>query len=100
MAKRKIIWSVPAKCDLLEILTFYFSRNGTKIFSRKLNLSLRKTIKLLEKNPDIGIQTNHQNIRNLVHDNYYIIYKVNPDTIEILAIWDSRQNPDDLKIKY
>jgi plasmid stabilization system protein ParE len=99
MVKRKIIWSLQSKLDLITILDFYYRRNGTKIYSGKLNLSLRKAIKLLEKNSDIGVHTDIENVRNLIHGNYNIFYEVKPELIEIIAIWDGRQNPDELKLK-
>jgi hypothetical protein len=37
MAKRKIEWSVDAKLDLYNILNFYIERNGSAIYSKKLN---------------------------------------------------------------
>jgi plasmid stabilization system protein ParE len=98
MVKRKIIWSLQAKIDILAVLDFFYKRNGTKTYSRKLNLSLRKAIKLLENNPDIGVHTSIPNVRNLVHGNYNVFYEIKTDVIEIITIWDSRQNPEDLEL--
>lgn len=99
MAKRKIIWSPKAKLDLFEILDFYYQRNGTKTYSKKLNSNFRKTIRLLANYPDIGVQADVQNIRNVIEGDYSIFYEIKSTTIEIVTIWDNRQNPDDLPIK-
>jgi toxin YoeB len=99
MAKRKIIWSPKAKLDLFEILDFYYQRNGTKTYSKKLNSNFRKTIRLLANYSDIGVQADVQNIRNVIEGDYSIFYEIKPTTIEIVTIWDNRQNPDDLPIK-
>jgi toxin YoeB len=99
MVERRIIWSYRAKVDLLGILDFYFQRNGTKVYSSKINLSIRKSIKLLSKHPNIGKITDVLNVRHLIQGDYLIFYEIRAETIEILTIWDNRQNPEALKIK-
>jgi plasmid stabilization system protein ParE len=99
MVKGKIIWSPRAKLDLFNILDFYFKRNGTKTYSIKLNGNLRKSIRLLETQPAIGVQTDIENVRNLIHGDYEIFYEIKIKTIEIITIWDCRQDPEKLKIK-
>ena len=99
MVKRKIIWSPRAKFDLLTILDFYYRRNGTKTYSTKLSASLRKSIRLLEKHSEIGVRTDVNNVRNLIKGNYNIFYEIKSDDVEIITIWDGRQDPDKLNIK-
>lgn len=99
MVKRKIIWSPKAKINLFNILDFYFKRNGTKTYSIKLNANLRKSIRLLETHPEIGVQTDIENVRNLIHGDYEIFYEIKIKSIEIITIWDCRQDPEKLKIK-
>lgn len=99
MVKRKIIWSFRAKSDLYSILEFYYKRNGTKRYSKKLNTSLRKSIKLLEKQSEIGLNTDIVNVRVLIKGCYCVFYEVQNETIEIITIWDGRQDPDKLEIK-
>ena len=98
MAKRKIIWSSRAKLDLFEILDYYYKRNGTKTYSKKLNLTLRKSIQLLKKYPYIGIKTDIHSVRNLITSDYNIFYEIKSDSVEIITIWDSRQDPDKLNL--
>ena len=92
MAKRKIIWSLKAKRDLFLILDFYFKRNGTKTFSVKLNTRFNKIIKVLIKHPEIGIKTELENVRVLIEGDFNIFYKIEPKIIEIITIWDNRQD--------
>ena len=99
MVRRRIIWSPRAKRDLFNILDFYLKRNGNKIYSHKLNASLRAAIRLLEKNPELGINTDVNNIRNLIHGDYYVFYEIKVDTIEIITVWDSRQDPEKLNLE-
>lgn len=99
MVKRKIIWSPRAKLDLFEVLDFYFKRNGTKNYSKKLNSAIRRSIKLLEKYSDIGVKSDVLHVRNLIVGDYSIFYEIKSETIEILAIWDNQQNPADFLIE-
>ena len=99
MAKRKVIWSKRAQIRLSEILLFYTERNGTKTYSVKLYSKISKSVKLLEKYPDIGYKSDFENIRALIVDSYIIYYENLPDKTMIHTIWDCSQNPENLKIK-
>ncbi|MBN1183191.1 MAG: type II toxin-antitoxin system RelE/ParE family toxin [Bacteroidales bacterium] len=99
MVKRKIIWSPRAKSALLGILDYYIKRNGSKTYSNKLNASLRSSIRLLENHPELGIKADIKNVRVLIHGDYAIFYKISEVTIELITIWDSRQDPKNLDIK-
>ena len=92
MAKQRIIWSSGAKLDLFKILYFYNERNGSKAYSIKLNGKFRKAVKLIEKYPTLGTRTDISNIRVLVEGNYAIFYQIKTEIIEILSIWDCRQD--------
>jgi len=96
MVKRKIIWSPRAKLDLFEILDFYYRRNGTKTYSNKLNSKIRASVRLLEKHYDIGVQSDINNVRNLIEGDYSIFYEIKDGTIKIITIWDNRRNPENL----
>ena len=99
MVRRKIIWSDRARHDLFEILDFFYKRNGSKTYSIKLNSAVRKSVRFLEKHSDIGVQTDVKNVRNLIEGDYSIFYEIQSDTIEIITIWDNRQNPETLNVK-
>jgi plasmid stabilization system protein ParE len=53
---------------------------------------------LIQDFPNIGVQTDLDNVRKLNVGHYAIFYSVEPDFIAILALWDGRQDPDKLKI--
>ncbi len=99
MAKRKIIWSHRAKISRYEILNFYIEKNKNNTYSRKLNKRINKELRLLLKFPNIGIKTNIEEVRGLIIENFIIFYETNKDFIIIHYIWDSRQNPENLRIK-
>ena len=98
MVKRKIIWSPDANLDFFTILEYFQKRNGSKTYSRKLYLKIRKSVRLLIKHPFLGLQTDDENIRSLIEGDYAIFYKLDNETIHILSIWDCRQDIDNLTI--
>lgn len=95
MAKR-IKWSIHAVADRVSILDYWFQRIGNKKYSKKLDKSLKEVIKKLSVYPQLGRQLYNREERFFVKDSYQIFYTETSDSIEILHIWDSRQNPDDL----
>lgn len=99
MAKRKIVWSHKAKIKRYKILEFYIKRNQSPTYSRKLNKRINSELKLLIKQPDLGVQTDIEGIRGLIVGDYILFYEENHNQIIIHTIWDCRQDPNKLKIK-
>jgi plasmid stabilization system protein ParE len=99
LAKLKIIWSHRAEIKLFKILEFYSERNKSRSYSKKLYQRLNKELKILLKQPDIGLKTEIESIRGLIIDDYILFYELVNETIVIHTIWDCRQNPDNLIIK-
>ncbi len=95
MAQHKIVWSIEAKNDLTAILEFYIFRNGTSVYSKKLNSKINRSIRLLSKNPFLGVRTDDPDIRALITSDYQIIYEVFEKIILIIMIWDCRRDPED-----
>ena len=99
MVKRKLIWSQNAKIRLFEILDFYNDKNRSSIYSKKLYKKITKEISTLKKYPETGVKSNLESIRGLIIDAYIVFYEFNNEHVIIHTIWDSRQNPNNLKIK-
>ncbi len=99
MVKRKIIWSPRAKSALYSILDYYYKRNRLKAYSNKLNASLRSAIRLLENHSELGVKSDINNVRVLIHGDYAISYEIYEESILLITIWDSRQDPKKLDIK-
>ena len=100
MAKYKIEWSIEARSDLLDILEFYYQRNGNANYSRKLNSKINKSIKLITRNPFLGKQTDISSVRAVVTGDYQIIYEVLEQTLLIAMVWDCRRNPENKTITF
>jgi len=95
MAKYKIEWSDESRLDLIDILEFYISRNKSALYSKKLNAKINKSIKLITKNPFIGLQSQIDSVRALITGDYQIIYVIFDSEILIIMIWDCRRDPED-----
>ena len=99
MAKRKIVWSHRARIKLLMILEFFTERNKSKTYSKKLYTKFNKELSLLLKQPEIGIKTELDSVRGLIVEEFILFYEVTNEMIIVHTLWDSRQNPTDLRIK-
>lgn len=90
----KIIWSSKAVSDLKQIFEYWYLRNKSNTYNKKLNRIIELKLQQISENPNSGIMTNIQNIKAILVENYYIHYSLKPDSIQILKIWDTRQNPE------
>jgi addiction module RelE/StbE family toxin len=96
MAK-PIIWAAQAHRDRKEILQYWRTRNQSNTYSKKLNELFKKAVRLIAQHPYIGRKTDLENIRVKPVRDYLIVYEETPLRIEILTIWDTRRDPEDLK---
>ena len=97
MAK-KIVWTSKAANLFTKTLEFYCQRNHSNTYSRKLNMEIYETVKLLAKYPLIGLKTNMKNIRVLIKGDFKIFYEIRIAEIVIHLVWDSRQDPSKLNL--
>ena len=98
-----VYWTRFAEDKLDDIYDYYESKAGTRIARKLISGIIDKTIGL-DKNPHIGqkeelLSDRPQNFRYLVFKSYKIIYWINQNKnrIDIVNVFDTRQNP--LKIK-
>lgn len=99
MAKR-VIWSEDAYLDNVQIFSYWNNRNKSNLYSKKLNRLFNDTIKSILETPTIGRKTNVENIKRIIARDYFLIYDENETTLTILRIWDSRQDPNNLKFNF
>lgn len=100
MAKRTIVWSHRSKIKLFQILDFYAERNKSVTYSKKLFKKFNKELAALLKQPEIGIKTDIDAVRGLIVDEFILFYEITLDKIVVHTVWDCRQNPNDLKVKF
>lgn len=94
---REIVWSQEALDDISQILEYWDNRTKSTTYSRKLYLQIKDLIYILSLYPYLGIQTNKELSRVKIFKEYKIFYFINPNSLEILKIWDKRQNPKNIK---
>ncbi|PKP25436.1 MAG: type II toxin-antitoxin system RelE/ParE family toxin [Bacteroidetes bacterium HGW-Bacteroidetes-2] len=99
MARRKIIWTKKAIVEKKEILEYWINRNKSKSFSTKLNQLILEDLRTLSVNPEIGKKTDFENIRVIMIRDYLLFFEIHKNELVVLAIWDSRRNPNKMKIK-
>ncbi|MGE0021024.1 MAG: type II toxin-antitoxin system RelE/ParE family toxin [Draconibacterium sp.] len=99
MVKRKIIWSPRSEIDIFQILEFYGKRNGNYQYSKRIYSRIRSSIHVLRQFPGIGAPTDIENVKNLILGEFSVFYRIEKNAIEIIAIWDNRQNPANLNLK-
>ena len=92
---RKIVWTQQGHNQKIKILAYWLDHNQSSTYSKKLNHLFNKKIELLIQYPYLGIKTQLKNIRVKTVNKYLIAYKITEREIQILAVWDSRQNPED-----
>lgn len=96
MAKQ-VIWSLRAQNDKKEILDYWRQKNKSNTYSKKLNELFKESIKIILDFPQIGKRTDDTTARIKIVRDYLIIYEETETQLLILTIWDSRQDPDNLK---
>ncbi|HBX64628.1 MAG TPA: type II toxin-antitoxin system mRNA interferase toxin, RelE/StbE family [Balneolaceae bacterium] len=88
------MWSPTARNKTKEILE-YISEDDPSAALALIDL-IEEKVENLSQNPESGRvfpPTNNEKIREIVvHENYGVIYEVNPELIEILTVRHFRQN--------
>ena len=99
----KVIWTNFALGSLSEIYKYY-KQNANINIARKIRDQLFYSTKQLEKYPLSGpieeflleLEEDH---RFITRGNYKIVYKILNSSIYITDVFDTRQNPEGLKIR-
>ncbi|WP_157429270.1 type II toxin-antitoxin system RelE/ParE family toxin [Aequorivita sublithincola] len=73
-------------------------KNQSNTYSLKLFELFKESVAGIAKYPEIGKATDTEKIRLIIVKDYMIFNEVSIENIQILRIWDSRQNPTSLKL--
>jgi plasmid stabilization system protein ParE len=95
---QEIEWSERAKNELFEILYYWTKRNKSKTYSEKLNGLVLEAVEVVAEAPETGVPTKFINVRIKIVRDYLVYYRIHNQSIEILAIWDSRRNPKKFRL--
>jgi addiction module RelE/StbE family toxin len=94
---RKVEWTNRALKDRFQILSYWINRNKSNSYSIKLDDLFIESLKLLSLFPFAGKPTRVANVRMKIIKKYVLVYQVTDNEIIVLRLWDSRQNPQNLK---
>ncbi len=91
----KIVWTEDAKADLKDIETYY-DVAGSASFAARVFQGIITSTNVIMKNPFIGrVSENFKDVHEwaILPFNYLLIYRLKVDKIEILRVFDTRQDP-------
>jgi addiction module RelE/StbE family toxin len=94
---KQIIWSQRAQDDRKKILQYWSKRNKSNTYSKILDKRFREAVNIIRDYPQIGKQTDDQKVRVKIVRDYLLIYEETADSIILLTISDSRQDPKKLE---
>ena len=97
MAK-KIEWTRTSIQDRFKIYHFWAENNNSDTYSKKLEVLFNEAAKLISEFPEIGTETDYPNLRVKVIKSYKLFYINQADKVQILRVWDSRQNPENIEL--
>lgn len=79
-------------------MEFYGKRNGNYNYSKKIYAKLKRSVSILSRFSGIGVKMNIVNVRNLIVGDFCLFYRINEKSILVIAIWDSKRNPNNLNL--
>lgn len=96
----KIVWSHVAIISLREIYNFYKENVSQKVASN-IRDNILRSVSILKKQPYIGKNesfntNNDKSYLVIISGIYKIYYNINQNNIEVLVVFDNRQNPAQL----
>ena len=97
----RVNWANEARVDLRDILIYLYKTFGSKVTRRAL-ADLKRSIRLLLLFPSLGKLCFEDIIlgityRMLVSEHHKLVYYLEDDTLNIVAVWDNRKDPERLR---
>ncbi len=99
MAKREIIWTPRALQNRNDIFEYWYFKNGSDAYPKKLERLFNSAIGKKASEPESGRPFNlNRKIRYALVRNFRIYYTYTANVLAVLSIWDSRRNPSFFEI--
>ena len=93
---KKVIWAKEASLERNNILAYWNWHNKSNEYSKKLLILFKGAINSIKSSPQVGKPTSRPDTKLRIVRDYFIVYRIKEDTIRILSVWDTRQNPSKL----
>ena len=81
----------------MALYEYWTNRNKSILYVRKLEKLFNEAIKIAAIYPFAGIKTEIIDVRIQIIKDFKIVYRIKENLLEVLAIWNTRQNPKKLK---
>lgn len=94
MAKRKIEWSKNALLDLVEIMNYYFKRNKSKTYSRKLSKEIKLKLRTIDFTVALPQKTSIENLFYFTHNHISVCFEISDNNLKVQLVIDDRRNPE------
>jgi plasmid stabilization system protein ParE len=89
---KRLVFSKLAESDLLA-LTIYLAENAGADVAVRVAVELKERIRLLQHSPLMGVTTSRRkSMRQVIFDDYIVVYEVQANQVRIARIWRSKQN--------
>lgn len=95
---RKIEWTETSIRDRFKIYQFWIEHNNSDSHSKELEKLFNEAAKLISEFPQVGTETDFPGLRVKIVKRYKLFYMDQSDAIRIIRIWDTRQDPQSLKL--
>ena len=92
----KVVWADLALRSLYHMLLFWVEHTQSVKYSNQLLEKIDAAILRIQKFPNSGKLHKKGPIRKIIISDLSIFYSVDIKNIQILLIWDNRQNPNKL----
>jgi len=94
-----VLWTLSAQQDRIKVFEYWNERTRSRDYSQKLNEIIRHRISLIKEYPNSGLITDRPGVRyHIIARHYKLFYKIDGETVYLLRFWDTRQDPDKLKL--
>lgn len=82
----------------MAIYEYWINKNKSTAYPNKLERLFNAILTLTAVFPYSGQKTELADIRIRIVKHYKLVYRITHEHIEVLTIWDTRQDPSKLKI--
>jgi len=90
---RQIVWSANAQRERLVILRYWADRNGSTLYSEKLDGMFRAALRVIAAQPKLGRPTSDADVRLKTIGDHMMFYSYNATVIHVLSIWHVKRDP-------
>ncbi len=94
-----VYWTRSALQDRIKVFEYWNERTQSREYSQQLNTSIEHRVAMIKEYPQAGLATDKPGVRfHIIARHYKLFYKIEKDNAYILRFWDTRQDPEKIKL--